>query len=64
MSGTMAKIKKLLSLIVGNDDEDLKEIERRVSEIRSHRLENKRAVDRLLEELTKQADAHDRASEK
>ena len=48
---------------MGNEDEALKDIERRVADVRSHRRENERAVNRLLEELTKQADAHDRASE-
>lgn len=57
----VAKFRKLFTLLVGNEDEDLKDIERRVADVRSHRRENERAVNRLLEELTKQADAHDRA---
>lgn len=61
MRSMVAKFRKLFSLLMGNEDEDLKDIERRVADVRSHRRENERAVNRLLEELTKQAEAHDRA---
>lgn len=56
------KIKKLLSLLLRNEDEALKDIEAAVEEARGRQGENKRAVDSLLLELTRQANAHDRAS--
>lgn len=58
----MSRLKQLISLLMGKEDQALKDIERSVADIRRHRQANSQAVDRLLEELTKQADAHDRAS--
>lgn len=62
MREIVSKIKRLLSLLMRNEDKALADIERAVADIRRRRLDNSKAVDSLLDELTKQADAHDRAS--
>lgn len=63
MSDVVSRIKQLIALLTGNEDQALKDIERSVADIRRRRQANSQAVDRLLEELTKQADIHDRTKE-
>lgn len=56
----VSRLKQLLSLLMGNEDQALKDIERSVADIRRRRRANSEAVENLLEELTRQADANDR----
>ena len=57
----MSKIRHLISLLMKNEDQALRDIEDSVADVRRHRRANSEAVDRLLEELTKQAsDANER----